>query len=253
MNSIPKYVFSSTLSATEWTNSRMVRGDVAANAKRMKEDEGKNLILCGHGPLGASLLEHGLLDELQFAIHPVFAGEGTRLFREDMRATLELTDVKTHRSGVVVVTYRPAPIPVATSLTSPQEDEELTGNDAIQVTGVATVGIPVRDQERAVEFYVGTLGLEKSLDVPIPSGGRWIALSPRGESGTTLALVMAKDDVPSGVETGVRLTTPDADAAQSHLAGLGVDVGDVLRWPGVPPMFTLRDPDGNRLELIEAP
>ena len=55
----------------------------------------------------------------------------------------------------------------------------------------------------------------------------------------------------AGVETGIRLTTPDADAAHAALLAHGVDASDVLRWPGVPPMFSFRDLDGNGLELVQ--
>jgi catechol 2,3-dioxygenase-like lactoylglutathione lyase family enzyme len=126
-----------------------------------------------------------------------------------------------------------------------------TGEAAVQVTGVTTVGIPVTDQDRAVEFYVGVLGLEKRLDVPTPGGGRWIVVAPPS-SGTTLALVATREGLPAGVETGIRLTTPDADTAHAVLTRRGVEAGEVLNWPGVPPMFTFRDQDGNGLELVEA-
>jgi lactoylglutathione lyase len=120
------------------------------------------------------------------------------------------------------------------------------------ITGVRTVGIPVTDQDRAVDFYVGTLGLEKRLDMPLPQiGGRWIEVAPGG-SAVSLALVSAHDGVPAGVETGVRLTTPDAVALHEELRGAGVNVGELLNWPGVPPMFAIRDADGNGLEIIEA-
>jgi catechol 2,3-dioxygenase-like lactoylglutathione lyase family enzyme len=122
----------------------------------------------------------------------------------------------------------------------------------VQVSGVTTVGIPVTDQDRAVEFYVGVLGLEKRLDVPTPGGGRWIVVAPPAGTGTTLALVSAHDGVPAGVETGIRLTTPDATAAHAALVSRRVEAGEVLRWPGVPAMFSFRDQDGNRLELVEA-
>jgi catechol 2,3-dioxygenase-like lactoylglutathione lyase family enzyme len=122
----------------------------------------------------------------------------------------------------------------------------------VQVSGVTTVGIPVTDQDRAVEFYVGVLGLEKRLDVPTPGRGRWIVVAPRASTGTTLALVSAHDGVPAGVETGIRLTTPDAEAAHAALVSRRVEAGEVLRWPGVPAMFSFRDQDGNRLELVEA-
>lgn len=74
----------------------------------MKEQRGTDLIIYGHGPLGAELLEHGLLDELQFAIHPVFVGEGTPLLRKGATATLYPTGTRTLGTGVIALRYRPA-------------------------------------------------------------------------------------------------------------------------------------------------
>jgi dihydrofolate reductase len=108
INAIRKYVFSSTLTDADWSNSTIVRADAPTEVKRMKEQDGKDLIIYGHGQLGAALLEHGLLDELQFAIHPVFVGEGTPLLRQGATATLELTDARTLGNGVIAVKYRPA-------------------------------------------------------------------------------------------------------------------------------------------------
>ena len=119
-----------------------------------------------------------------------------------------------------------------------------------QITGVRTVGVPVTDQEQALNFYVGTLGLDKRIDVPLGGGGRWIEVAPGGAA-TTLALVVAHEGVPAGVETGVRLTAGSAEALHADLRGQGVDVGEILRWPGVPPMFAFRDQDGNGLEIVE--
>jgi lactoylglutathione lyase len=119
------------------------------------------------------------------------------------------------------------------------------------VTGVYTIGVPVADQERALEFYVGTLGLEKRVDVPAEAfGGRWIEVAPAGAP-VTLALVPEREGVPSGVETGIRLTTADADALHAELQERSVEVGEVLRWPGTPAMFAIRDRDGNGLEIVE--
>jgi len=118
------------------------------------------------------------------------------------------------------------------------------------ITDVAAVGVPVTDQERALQFYVGTLGFETRLDVPMPGGGRWITVAPPGAT-TMIALVAASENIPAGVETGVRFTTADADADHAHLRANGVDADDVLRWPGVPPMFAFRDQDGNGLEIVE--
>jgi lactoylglutathione lyase len=122
---------------------------------------------------------------------------------------------------------------------------------AVRVTAVRTIGIPVTDQDRALDFYVGMLGMEKRLDAPVPElGGRWIEVAPPG-SPTSLALVPARPDLPVGVETGVRLVTDSAAASHEVLSRRGVDVGELLTWPGVPPMFAMRDPDGNGLEMVE--
>jgi catechol 2,3-dioxygenase-like lactoylglutathione lyase family enzyme len=116
---------------------------------------------------------------------------------------------------------------------------------------IRTVGVPVTDQDRAVEFYTGTLGFELLMDAPLPQfGGRWIVVAPAGSS-ATIALVPAKDGIPAGVDTGIRLSSPDAKAAHQHFLAAGVDTDDLLEWPGIPPMFSLRDQDGNRLYVSE--
>jgi lactoylglutathione lyase len=126
-------------------------------------------------------------------------------------------------------------------------------NRTSRITGVYTVGVPVTDQDRALGFYVGTLGFEKRLDMPVEQfGGRWIEVAPPGAP-VTIALVPARDGVPSGVETGIRLTAADADAVHADLQGRGVDVGEMLRWPEAPAMFAVRDQDGNGLEIVEQP
>ncbi|HKD87613.1 MAG TPA: VOC family protein [Streptosporangiaceae bacterium] len=127
-----------------------------------------------------------------------------------------------------------------------------TDNRTARITGVRTIGVPVRDQGKALEFYTTVLGFSKRLDVPTPQGTRWIEVGPpSGEP--SIALVQEHDGVPAGVETGIRLTTADADAAHAALLARGVDASEVLRWPGVPPMFSFRDQDGNGLELVQQP
>jgi len=120
-----------------------------------------------------------------------------------------------------------------------------------RISDVGVVGVPVTDQDRALEFYVGKLGFEIRLDVPMPGGGRWVMVAPR-EATTMIALVAASNSIPAGVETGIRFTTADADADFAYLQANGVDVDDVLRWPGVPAMFAVRDQDGNGFEIVEA-
>lgn len=120
-----------------------------------------------------------------------------------------------------------------------------------KITGIPAVGIPVTDQERALRFYTETLGMAKRLDVPLEQfGGRWITVAPTG-SDTAIALIPAHDGLPAGIETGIRLGTRDAAALHTTLQGDGVDVGELLRWEGVPPMFAFRDPDGNGLEITQ--
>jgi lactoylglutathione lyase len=129
----------------------------------------------------------------------------------------------------------------------------MNGETTRRITGMYAVGVPVSDQDRALEFYVDTLGLEQRLDVPLEQfGGRWIEVAPPDAS-VTIALVPERDGVPSGVETGIRLTTGDADVVHADLQSRGVDVGEMLRWPEAPAMFAVRDQDANGLEIIEQP
>ena len=118
-----------------------------------------------------------------------------------------------------------------------------------QVTGIATVAVPVTNAEHALAFYVGTLGFEKRRDVPFGQGARWIEVAPVG-SGTTIALAPPGQTV-AGVDTGIRLATGNAAADHAYLREQGVDVDEIQHWPGVPPMFSFRDPDGNTLYIVE--
>ena len=124
----------------------------------------------------------------------------------------------------------------------------MTERDMARITGIETVAVPVSDQDKAVDFYVGVLGLEKRMDVPLEQiGGRWITVAPDGAV-TSIALVPGES---TGVNTGIRLNAGDVPAVHAHLREQGVDVDDLLQWPGVPPMFTLRDPDANILVIVE--
>lgn len=120
----------------------------------------------------------------------------------------------------------------------------------IRITKIYTVGVPVTDQDRTLDFFVSGLGFEKRVDVPMPGMPvRWIEVAPPAST-VTVALV-AHVKLPIGVETGIRFVTADAEADHADLVDQGVDVDEILRWPGVPAMFAFRDPDGNGYELIE--
>jgi catechol 2,3-dioxygenase-like lactoylglutathione lyase family enzyme len=123
---------------------------------------------------------------------------------------------------------------------------------ATQITEVHTVTVPVADQERALAFYVDKLGFEKRLDARYGQDQRWIEVAPAGAQ-TTIALPPTGGSVKPGIDTGIRLTTMDAEADHARLRERGVDVdAELLRFgEGVPPMFSLRDPDGNTLYVVE--
>jgi dihydrofolate reductase len=106
MNSIRKYVFSSTLERADWNNSSIIRGDVATEVGKLKQQDGQGLVIYGHGPLGQTLLEQRLLDELRLWIHPLVVGRGKLLFREGEKTILKLVAKKTLGTGVVVLSYR---------------------------------------------------------------------------------------------------------------------------------------------------
>ena len=116
----------------------------------------------------------------------------------------------------------------------------------MNITQVVTVGVPVTDQDRALEFYTRTLGLEKVREFPVGDGKRWIEVVPPAAA-TTIALIAA------GTPVGPRLTAPDVAAIFAELRARGADTDpEILRLgPGVPPMFSLRDPDGNVLTIVE--
>ena len=111
----------------------------------------------------------------------------------------------------------------------------------------------VADTDRALDFYVGTLGFEKVVDVPMGPDMRWVEVAVSGAE-TTIALAPPPPEREAGgSETGICLDTSDVDAAHAALKAAGANVDDeVSRYGGpVPPMFWLRDPDGNSLIVVE--
>jgi dihydrofolate reductase len=106
INGIRKYVFSSTLERADWNNSVIVRGDVVKEVSKIKDEADKDLVIFGHGQFSHTLLEHGLLDVLRFAVHPVVVGDSLGPFRENPKTPLTLVDTHPRKSGVVVLTYR---------------------------------------------------------------------------------------------------------------------------------------------------
>ena len=121
------------------------------------------------------------------------------------------------------------------------------------IRDIRTIGVTVTHQDDAIAFYVGTLGFEKRLDAPIGPTTRWVEVAPRGAT-TSIALITgegAGEGAGAGAETGIRFTVPDAEAEHAAMHERGVTVGTILRWDGVPPMFTFDDPDGNRFAIVQ--
>ena len=123
-----------------------------------------------------------------------------------------------------------------------------------RISQIGTVIIPVADQDRALEFYCGTLGMEKRTDVAFGDKYRWIEVAP-ADATATIALAPPPEGTSSGgAQTGISLNTSDIDSLHSELAAAGVDVdAEVGRMGGpVPPMFWFRDPEANVLLVVES-
>jgi len=106
LNAMPKYVFSSKLEKAEWNNSTILRGDVATEVLKLKQQEGGDLLVFGHGLLGETLLQQHLLDVLDLSIYPLVVGRGKLLFRKGESAKLRLAATKSF-SHIVKLTYEP--------------------------------------------------------------------------------------------------------------------------------------------------
>jgi len=120
-----------------------------------------------------------------------------------------------------------------------------------RIKEVGTVIVPVSDQDRAIEFYTDMLGFELRGDSPYGDGDRWVEVAPPGAA-TTIALVPPRQGQSVGVPTNMGLSTEDVDADHESLKARGADVDDVMRMGDpVPPMFFLRDQDGNQIFVVQ--
>jgi catechol 2,3-dioxygenase-like lactoylglutathione lyase family enzyme len=124
------------------------------------------------------------------------------------------------------------------------------------ISGVGRVIVPVSDQDRALDFYLQSLGMQKRTGVSAADGDRWIEVAPAGET-TVLALIRPCGGMfgHPGVDTRISLTSTDVEAVHAALRQAGVDVDEeILRLPPpAPPMFFFRDPDRNTLQVTQAP
>jgi len=106
LNSMPKFVVSSTLKEPEWNNSTVLKGDVVEEVQKLRQRMGGNIVVHGSAQLVQTLVEHDLVDELRLMVFPVILGTGKRLFGNmSDKKSLRLVSSKTVGDGVVILIY----------------------------------------------------------------------------------------------------------------------------------------------------
>jgi dihydrofolate reductase len=109
MNSMPKYVVSSTLAAADWNNSTVLKGDVVEAVSKLRQDVEGVILVAGSAQLVQTLMAHDLVDELRLMVYPVVLGTGKRLFGDTSdKKPLRLVDSKTVGEGVAILIYKPS-------------------------------------------------------------------------------------------------------------------------------------------------
>jgi dihydrofolate reductase len=105
-NSAPKYVVSTTLQKADWNNSTQIKSNIIEEIRKLKQQPGGKIGIIGSGKLVHSLLDAGLIDELQLLVHPIVLGKGTRLFADGYHSSMKLADSKILSNGVVYLSYQ---------------------------------------------------------------------------------------------------------------------------------------------------
>ncbi len=108
MNSVRKVVVSATLENPTWNNTIVIKDDAVAEISKLKQQDGKDMLVYGSATLVHTLMQHDLVDSYRFLVYPVVLGEGKRLFSHDIAATLKLVETRSFSSGVAGLIYEPA-------------------------------------------------------------------------------------------------------------------------------------------------
>jgi dihydrofolate reductase len=108
MNNLPKVVFSRTLDKASWNNTKLAKGDMAAEIRKMKKEPGENMVILESGSIVSQLAQEGLIDEYQIVVNPVVLGKGRTMFDGiKEKLTLKLTKTRTFGNGNVLLCYEP--------------------------------------------------------------------------------------------------------------------------------------------------
>lgn len=108
MNNLPKVVFSRTLDEARWSNTKLVKGDLAAEIRRMKAEPGEGLVILGSGSIVSQLAQENLIDAYQLVVNPVVLGSGRSMFDGvEKKLALKLTNTRTFGNGNVLLCYEP--------------------------------------------------------------------------------------------------------------------------------------------------
>jgi dihydrofolate reductase len=108
MNHLPKVVFSRTLDKASWANTKLVKGGLAAEVRKMKKEPGEDMAILGSGSIVSQLAQEGLIDEYQIVVNPVVLGKGRTMFEGvKEKLTLKLTKTRAFGNGNVLLCYEP--------------------------------------------------------------------------------------------------------------------------------------------------
>lgn len=106
-NGTRKYVVSTTLDKVEWNNSVLVKGDIIDEIRKLKQQDGPDIVVHGSATLAQNLMQHDLVDRIRLLVYPLVLGKGKRLFQEGNTATLKLLEARAFGSGVAALIYEP--------------------------------------------------------------------------------------------------------------------------------------------------
>ncbi len=108
MNEMPKIVFSRTLDKASWSNTKLIKGDLAAEVRKLKNEPGPDMVILGSGSIVSQLAQQGQIDEYQMALSPIVLGTGRTMFEGvDKKLNLKLTKSRTFGNGTVFACYQP--------------------------------------------------------------------------------------------------------------------------------------------------